>query len=61
MSNNDDDVGYNIHAFDIRYHKNFESAQPIKVEFNLDGVIPAGIYGYALVLTKRLKSISRDG
>ena len=29
--NVDDDVGYNIHVFDIRYQKNFESAPPIKV------------------------------
>ena len=45
------DVRYNIHAFDIRYQKNFESSQPNKLEFKFDGVIPAGIYGYALLLT----------
>ena len=55
--NNDDSAGYNIHAFDTRYPKKFESAQPIKVEFKLDGVIPAGKYGYALVLMKRIISI----
>ena len=33
-SNNGDDIGYDIRFFDIRYQKNFESAQPIKVEFN---------------------------
>ena len=61
-SNNDgDNIGYNIYAFDIRYQKNFESSQPIKVEFKFDGVIPAGIYGYALVLTNKLVSISSDG
>ena len=38
-SNSDDDVGYNIYAFDIRYQKNFESSQPIKVEFKFDGVV----------------------
>ena len=53
--------GYNIYAFDIRYQKNFESSQPIKVEFKFDGVVPAGIYGYALVLTNRLISMSSDG
>ena len=57
----DNNIGYNIHAFDIRYQKNFESSQPIKVEFKFDGVVPAGIYGYALVLTNRLVSISSDG
>ena len=53
--------GYNLHVFDIRYQKNFESAQPINIEFKFDGVVPAGIYGYALVLTNNLISISSDG
>ena len=60
-SNDGDNIGYNIYAFDIRYQKNFESSQPIKVEFKFDGVVRAGIYGYALVLTNRLISISSDG
>ena len=62
-SNDGNNIGFNIYAcaFDIRYQKNFESSQPIKVEFKFDGVIPAGIYGYALVLTNRLISISSDG
>ena len=60
-SNDGVKIGYNIYAFDIRYQKNFESSQPVKVEFNFDGVIPAGIYGYALVLTNRMISISSDG
>ena len=61
LSNNGDNIGYNIYVFDIRYQKKFESSQPIKVEFKFDGVIPAGIYGYALVLTNKLISISSDG
>ena len=60
-SNNNNDVGYNIYAFDIRYQKNFENAQPIKVEFKFSKNIDAGIYGYALVLTNKLISISSDG
>ena len=60
-SNNGDNIGYNIYVFDIRYQKKFESSQPIKVEFKFDGVVPAGIYGYALVLTNKLISISNDG
>ena len=60
-SNDGNDIGYNIYAFDIRYQKSFENSQPIKVEFKLDGVIPAGIYGYALVLTNKLISITSDG
>ena len=60
-SNYGNNIGYNIYAFDIRYQKDFESSQPIKVELKFDGVIPAGIYGYALVLTNKLISISSDG
>ena len=60
-SNDGDNIGYNIHVFDIRYQKNYESGQSVKVEFKFDGVIPAGICGYALVLTNKLISISSDG
>ena len=60
-TNDGNNIGYNLYVFDIRYQKNFESAQPIKVEFKFNGVIPAGIYGYALVLTNKLISISSDG
>ena len=60
-SNDGNDIGYNLYVFDIRYQKNFESAQPMKVEFKFDGVISAGIYGYALTLTNKLASISSDG
>ena len=61
LSNDMNDIGYNIYAFDIRYQKNFESSQPTEVEFKFDGVIAAGIYGCALVLTNKLISISSDG
>ena len=60
-SNDGDNIGYNIHCFDIRYEKNDESGQSVKVEFKFDGVVPGRIYGYALVLTNRLISISSDG
>ena len=60
-SNDDNDIGYNIYAFDIRYQKNFESSQPIKVEYKIDGFVPAGIYGYVLLLANKLFSISSDG
>ena len=59
--NDGDNIGYNIHAFDIRYQKIFESGQSVKVEFLFDGIVPIGIYGYALVLTNRLVSINSDG
>ena len=51
----------NIHAFDIRYQKYFDSGQSVEVEFVFDGVITARIYGYALVLTNRSVSINSDG
>ena len=59
-SNEGINFGYNIYAFDIRYQKNFENAQPVKVEFKFSENIPAGICGYALVLTNKLISISSD-
>ena len=42
-SNDVNDIGYNIYAFDIRYQKNFESSQPTKVVFKFDFVVSAGI------------------
>ena len=60
-SNDGDNIGYNVHVFDIRYQKIFETGQSVKVEFKFDKVIPAGIYGYAVVLTNRLISITSDG
>ena len=60
-SNDGNDIGYNIYAFDIRYQKNFENSQPVKVEFKFSENIPGGIYGYALVLTNKLFSVSSDG
>ena len=60
-SNEGNNIGYKIYAFDIRYQKNFENAQPVKVEFKFSENVDAGIYGYALVLTNRLASITSDG
>ena len=58
---NGDDIGYNLYVFDIRYQKDLEKAQPKKVEFKFSANILAGIYGYALVITKELVGISSDG
>ena len=55
------DVGYNLYVSDIRYQKSYTTSQPIKVEFKFDGVVPNNVNGYALVLTKKLVSISSDG
>ena len=60
-SNEGNNIGYNIYAFDIRYQKNFENAQPVKIEFKFSENVAAGIYGYALVLTNKSISISSDG
>ena len=60
-SNESNNIGYNIYAFDIRYQKNFENAQPVKEKFKFSENIIARIYGYALVLTNRLASITSDG
>ena len=60
-SSKNNDIGYNLYVFDIRYQKDSENAHPIKVEFKFDQPIPAGIYGYALVLTNKKISISSDG
>ena len=60
-SNEGNNIGYKIYAFDIRYQKNFENVQPVKLEFKYSENILAGIYGYALVLTNRLISIGSDG
>ena len=60
-SNEGNNICYNIYVFDIRYQKIFENSQPVKVEFKFSENIAAGIYGYALVLTNRLASISSDG
>ena len=59
--NSDDNIGYNLYVFDIRYQKDFQNSQPIKVEFKFTGAVPAGINGYALVLTNKGISISSDG
>ena len=39
-SDNNNDIGYNLYFFDIRYQKNIGSAQPIKKEFNFSENIP---------------------
>ena len=50
---------YTLSINDIR--ENFKSAQPIKVEFKFDGIVPAGIYGYTLILTNAIISKTSDG
>ena len=54
-------IGYNICVFDKRYQQSFSASQPIKIELYFNGVVPNEINGYALVLTKKLVSVSSDG
>ena len=51
---NGDKNGYNKHVFDRRYQKNFERAQPIKLELKFSENISSGLYGYGLTLTDRI-------
>ena len=61
-SNDGNNIGYNLYIFDVRYQKNLEAAQSIKVEFRFSENIPENtINGYALVLKNKLISISSDG
>ena len=60
-SNDGDKVGYKLYVFDIRFQKNFTAFQPIKIEFKCPENVPAGICGYALVLTNEKNSFGSDG
>ena len=60
-SNEGNSIGNNKYSFDIRYQKNFENAQSVKVEFKFSENLPAGLHGYALVLTNKSTSITSDG
>ena len=59
--NNCKNIGYNIHVSDIRYQKKYQSGQSVKIEVELVKIVPAGVFGYALLLTNRLVNISSDG
>ena len=52
-SNDGKIIGYNLYIFDIRYQKNIENAQSIKLEFKFGGVAPEEINACALVLTNK--------
>ena len=55
-----DFIGYNLYVFDIRYQQKFTACQPKKVDFVFDGDVPNDVYGYALVITSKLVSLSTD-
>ena len=55
------DIGYIFYVFNIRYQKYLENAQPTKVHFKFSENVPAGLFGYALVIRNKLVSISTDG
>lgn len=53
---------YNFYVFDLRHQKEHLSAQPIKLEFQLQGdVVRENYVATALVLTNKLVSVSSDG
>ena len=60
-SNNGNNMGYNIYVSDLRYLQNFTTSQRNNVAFKFSENLPVGIYGFALVLTNQLVSISSDG
>ena len=35
-------IGYNIHVFDLRGQKTYQSRQSVKIEFKLDKIVPQG-------------------
>ena len=43
------------------FRRNLESAQPIKVVLNFSENVPAGVYGYFVVLTNKLINERSDG
>ena len=38
----DESIGFNLDVFDMRYQKNLEAAQPIKIECQFSENFPAG-------------------
>ena len=64
-SNNytDGNPGYKLYVFDFRHHQDYSSHQPIKVRFDFRPAVLAATnsFGYALLLTNKLVSVSSDG
>ena len=61
VGKDDSSVAYNFYVSHIRYRKEFSEAQPINIEFNFDGVVPAVVNEYAISLTNIMISNSSDG
>ena len=55
--------GCNIYVLDVRHHQDFSSARPIKIGFDFRPAVPAAtsLFDCALLLTKKLVSVSSDG
>ena len=60
-SNHVDDVCYNLHFVDIRYHKSFVAAQTKKVDSTSSECVPASVYRNVILLTSELIPTSSDG
>ena len=55
-------TNYNFYVFDLSKQKDNIASQPIRLEFKINAAIDVAEYiAYALVLTPKLISISRDG
>ena len=53
---------FNFRIFDIHHHQDFSSAQPIKVRCDSRLAVQAtNLFGFALLLTNELASVSSDG
>ena len=53
-SNDGNNIGYNLYISDVRYQKNLDAAQSIKVEFKFSEDIPGNtMNGYAPVLKNK--------
>ena len=59
-SNDGNSVFKKYTRFHLTYQKIFESAQPVKVDFKFSEKIPAGIYGYGLLLTNKLAQTENE-
>ena len=52
---------YNFYIFDLRYQKEHISAQQLQLQFKFSAAPGAGFVARALVLTRRILSVSTDG
>ena len=54
-------VGCNLLISDIRYQTSFTVAQPIKIQFKFDDLVPNKTNAYAFLSSNKLVSVTSDG